>query len=205
MTCGGPGCTTEQALYEKYQIMGHDYDMDVQIDADAPTNNGCYPAGACTSFTTMAPESSLDWTAYDAYVGPALTPGRLFSDGTAMRVFDSPLSTAGSGGWSGGAIPGTTTTITVFRGLAPAGMVQLFGNYASQISKHFAANHIKKGWAIPELIAYDYDETDNDGMGQLGSDPMVYQNISLFNRAINNSNTALSRTWTASTAPIHTF
>ncbi|MGA9958176.1 MAG: glycoside hydrolase domain-containing protein, partial [Acidobacteriaceae bacterium] len=88
MTCGGPGCTTEQALYEKYQIMGHNYDMDVQIDADAPTNSGCYPAGACTSFTTNGTTSSLDWADYDAYVGPALTPGRLFSDGTAMRVFD---------------------------------------------------------------------------------------------------------------------
>ncbi len=206
MTCGGPGCTTEQALYEKYQIMGHNYDMDVQIDADAPTNNGCYPTGSCTSFTTDGTKSSLDWTAYDAYVGPALTPGRLFSDGTAMRVFDSPLSTAGSGGWSGGGYSWYDNNYDGFSGgLAPAGMVQLFGNYANQISKHFAANHIKKGWATTELIAYDYDETDNDGMGQLGSDPMVYQNIALFNRAINNSNTALSRTWSASTAPIHTF
>ncbi|MFZ1943757.1 MAG: hypothetical protein WAU43_09075 [Acidobacteriaceae bacterium] len=206
MTCGGPGCTTEQALYEKYQIMGHNYDMDVQIDADAPTNSGCYPAGACTSFTTNGTTSSLDWADYDAYVGPALTPGRLFSDGTAMRVFDSPLSTAGSGGWSGGGYSWYDNNYDGYSGgLAPAGMIQLFGNYATQVSKHFARNHITKGWAIPELIAYDYDETDNDGMGQLGSDPTVYQNISLFNRAINNSNTALSRTWTASTAPIHTF
>jgi hypothetical protein len=206
MTCGGPGCTTEQALYEKYQIMGHDYDMDVQIDADTPTNNGCYPTGACTSFTTDGKKSSLDWTAYDAYVGPALTPGRLFSDGTAMRVFDSPLSTAGSGGWSGGGYSWYDNNYDGYSGgLAPAGMIQLFGNYATQVSQHFAANHERRGWTIPELIAYDYDETDNDGGGQLGSDPTVYQNISLFNQAINNSNSALSRNWRASTAPIHTF
>jgi hypothetical protein len=206
MTCGGPGCTTEQALYEKYQVMGHNYDMDVQIDADAPSNGGCYPTSGCTSFTTNGSTSSLSWTAYDAYVGPALTPGGLFSDGTAMRVFDSPLSTAGSGGWSGGGYSWYDNESEGYSGsLAPSGMIQLFGNYATQISQHFAANHTSQGWAIPELIAYDYDETDNYGKGKLGYDPQVYQNISLFNAAINNSNTALSSTWLGSTAPIHTF
>ena len=206
MTCGGPGCPTEQALYEKYQVMGHNYDVDVQIDADTPTNSGCYPSAGCTSFTTDGTTTSLNWTAFDAYVGPALTPGGLFSDGTAMRVFDSPLSTAGSGGWSGGGYSWYDNNWEGFSGgLAPSGMIQLFGNYATQISQHFAANHADHGWVLPELIAYDYDETDNDGKGQLGSDPQVYQNISLFNQAINSSNTALSSTWAASTAPIHTF
>jgi hypothetical protein len=206
MTCGGPGCATEQALYEKYQVMGHNYDMDVQIDADAPTNSGCYPSSGCTSFTTNGTNSTLDWTAYDAYVGPALTPGSLFHDGTAMRVFDSPLSTAGSGAWKGGGYSWYDNSYEGYSGsLAPSGLIELFGNYATQTSQHFAANHVRKGWALPELISYDYDETDNDGNGQLGADPQVYQNISLFNAAINNSNTALSPTWAASTAPIHTF
>ena len=209
MTCGGPGCTTEQALYEQYQIMGHNYDMDVQMDgADTPAISGCYPSESCTSFTTNGTISAIDWTEYDAYVGPALTPGRLFSDGTAMRVFDSPLSTGGAGAWSGsdwGYSWYDNNWEGFSGGLAPSGLVKLFGNYAKQISQHFAANHANKGWALPELIAYDYDETDNDGMGELGSDPLVYQNISLFNRAINQSNTALSSTWTASTAPIRSF
>jgi hypothetical protein len=100
LSCGGIGCTPEATLLQKYQIMGHNYDMDVQIDGQGPAQNACYPSyGSCTSFTTDGTTSGLDWTAYDAYVGPALTPGGLFSDGTYMRVFDSPLSTAGGGAW----------------------------------------------------------------------------------------------------------
>ena len=211
MTCGGPGCATELSLYEKYQIMGHNYYMDVQMDADSPTINGCYPTtGGCTSFTTNGTTSSLDWTNYDAYEGPALTPGGLFADGTAMRVFDTPLSSAGSGAWPGGTGNyGYTWYDNEADGysgsLVPSGLTQLYGNLATQTSQHFAANHTSKSWVIPELIAYDYDETANDGKGKLGYDPQVYQNISRFNAAVNNSNTALSSTWAASTAPIHTF
>ncbi len=210
MTCGGPGCATELALYEKYQVMGHNYYMDVQMDADVPTINGCYPSSACTSFTTDGTTSSIDWTAYDAYEGPALTPGGLFADGTAMRVFDSPLSTAGSGAWPGGTgkwgYSWYDNESDGYSGsLVPSGLTQLYGNLAKQTSQHFAANHTSKSWTLPELIAYDYDETANYGKGKLGYDPQVYQNISLFNAAINNSNTSLSSTWAASTAPIHTF
>ena len=210
MTCGGPGCATELALYEKYQVMGHNYDMDVQIDGDSPSIGTCYPSTGCTSFTTDGTTSSIDWTAYDAYEGPALTPGGLFADGTAMRVFDSPLSTQGSGGWPGGTgrygYSWYDNESDGYSGsLLPSGLAQLYGNLATQTSQHFSANHASKGWAIPELIAYDYDETDNAGKGQVGYDQQVYQNISLFNAAINNSNTALSSTWAASTAPIHTF
>jgi hypothetical protein len=211
MTCGGPGCSTELALYEKYQVMGHNYFMDVQMDGDQPTINGCYPSsGGCTTFTSDGTTSSIDWTAYDAYEGPALTPGALFTDGTAMRVFDTPLSTQGSGGWPGGTgkygYSWYDNESDGYSGsLVPSGLTQLFGNLATQTSQHFAANHASKGWAIPELIVYDYDETDNDGKGQVGYDPQIYQNISLFNAAINNSNSALSSTWAASTAPIHTF
>ncbi len=211
MTCGGPGCTTEQELLQKYQIMGHNYDMDVQIDGLGPSNSGTYPAagGTGTSFTVSGPgsASTIDWAAYDAYVGPALTPGGLFADGTYMRVFDSPLSTAGAGAWTCcgyawhndnyyGNVPGT---------LPPAGLLQLYGNYATQISQHFAYNHANKGWGLPELISYTYDETYNTHGGQLGHTPLIYQNISLFNEAMNSSNSALSSTWAASTSPIHNF
>ncbi len=39
---GGPGDAQEQALYQKYLVMGHNYDIDVQIDVDGPANSGCY-------------------------------------------------------------------------------------------------------------------------------------------------------------------
>lgn len=206
MACGGPGCSTEQALYQKYQIMGHDYDLDVQMDVDKPSNSGCYPAGTdtCTSFTTDGKTSSLDWSAYDEYVAPALTPGGLFSDGTYMRVFDSPLSTAGAGAWVRGG-----WTWTEQNGNAPAppaGLMQLVQNYATQISQHFAYNHAHKGWGQPELISYTFDETYNYfRTNALGGNPLIYQIISSFNQAINASNNALSSKWNPSTAPIHNF
>ena len=204
---GGPGDAQEQALYQKYLVMGHNYDIDVQIDVDGPANGGCYgPSGSqgCTSFTTDGTTSSLDWTAYDAYVGPALTPGGLFSDGTNMRTFDSPLSTAGGGAWhccgwqwteqNGGA------------SVPPDGMLQLVNNYASQISQHFAANHLSKGWGVPELISYTFDETYNFYHSKdIGGNERIYEIISAFNAAINSSNSALSATWDPSTFPVRTF
>ncbi|MDQ2832575.1 MAG: DUF6067 family protein [Acidobacteriota bacterium] len=205
MTCGGPGCTTEQALLGKYQIMGHAYDLDVQMDADGPAQNGCYPSyGSCTSFTTNGTASALDWTAYDAYVGPALTPGGLFSDGTAMRVFDSPLSTAGGGAWVRGGWNWTEQNGNA--PVPPAGLMQLVGNFATQISQHFAYNHANKGWGSPELISYTFDETYNGGHSKdIGGNPLIYQIISSYNQAINSSNSALSATWDPSTFPVHNF
>ncbi len=205
MTCGGPGCTTEQALLAKYQIMGHAYDMDVQMDVDKPSNSGCYPTyGACTSFTTNGTLSSLDWTAYDAYVGPALTPGGLFSDGTYMRVFDSPLSTAGGGAWVKGGWSWTEQNGNA--PVPPAGLMQLVTNYSTQISQHFAANHKTKGWGLPELISYTFDETYNLYHSKdIGGNPLIYQIISSYNQAINSSNSALSAKWDPSTAPIRNF
>jgi hypothetical protein len=204
---GGPGDPQEQALYQKYQVMGHDYDIDVQADADGPANNGCYgPSGSqgCTSFTTDGTTSSLDWTAYDAYVGPALTPGGLFADGTSMRTFDSPLSTAGGGAWhccgwqwseqNGGApVP-------------PAGLMSLVTDYATQISQHFALNHATKGWGVPELLSYTFDETYNLYHSKdIGGNPLMYAIISSYNQAINSSNSALSPTWNPLTFPVRTF
>ncbi len=205
MTCGGPGCTTEQALLGKYQIMGHAYDMDVQIDVDGPAANALYPGyGNATSFTTDGTTSSLDWTAYDAYVGPALTPGGLFSDGTAMRVFDSPLSTAGGGAWVAGGWNWTEQNGNA--PVPPAGLMQLVTNYSTQISQHFASNHTTKGWGQPELISYTFDETYNYGHSKdIGGNPLIYQIISSYNEAINSSDSALSATWDPSTAPIHNF
>ncbi len=210
LTCGGPGCATGQALMAKYQIMGHAYDIDVQDEGYAgsglsPTNNGCYPSwGSCTSFTTDGHTSSINWAAYDAYVGPSLTPGGLFSDGTAERVLDSPLSTEGAGAWVGGGWNWTDQNGNA--PVPPAGLMQLVTNYATQISQHFAANHTSKGWVVPDLISYTFDETYNNGHGKdLGGNPLIYQIISSYNEAINSSNSALSSTWAASTAPIHNF
>lgn len=206
MTCGGPGCATEQALYEKYQIMGHHYDLDVQMDVDKPSYSACYPAGTntCTSFTTDGKTSSLNWAAYDAYVGPALTPGGLFRDGTYMRVFDSPLSTAGCCAWVKGGW--TWTEQNGNAPVPPAGLMQLVQNYATQISQHFAYNHAHEGWGQPELISYTFDETYNYyRTSALGGNPLIYQIVSSYNQAINASNTALSPKWDARTAPIHNF
>jgi hypothetical protein len=209
MTCGGPGCTTEQALFQKYQIMGHNYDIDVQMDGIGPSHSGTYPtaSGTGTSFTVSGPgsASTINWTAYDAYVGPALTPGGLFADGTSMRVFNSPLSTPGGGGawvccgWN-------WTDQAANTPLPPAGLLQLAGNYATQISQHFASNHTTKGWGQPELISYTFDETYNQyHVKDIGGSPLIYQVVSAYNEAINSSNSALSPTWAASTSPIHTF
>ena len=205
MSCGGPGCATEQALLAKYQVMGHNYDMDVQIDVDGPASSGCYPSyGSCTSFTTNGTTSSLDWTAYDAYVGPALTPGGLFSDGTNMRVFDSPLSTAGAGAWVSGGWNWTEQNGGA--PVPPAGLMSLVNNYSTQISQHFATNHTTKGWGLPELISYTFDETYNYYHAKdIGGNPLIYQIISSYNQAINSSNSALSATWNPATAPIHNF
>jgi hypothetical protein len=207
MPYGGPGDSQEQALYQKYQVMGHNYDIDLQVDVDGPANSGCYgPTGSqgCISFTTNGTTTSLDWTAYDAYVGPALTPGGLFSDGTSMRTFDSPLSTAGGGAWvccgwqwteqNGGApVP-------------PAGLMQLVTDYSTQISQHFASNHATKGWGVPELISYTFDETYNLYHSKdIGGNVLMYAIISSYNQAINSANSALSATWNPLTFPVRTF
>jgi hypothetical protein len=219
LTCDGPGCATGLALFQKYQIMGHNYDVDVQnegysLSPISPSISGCYPSGGCTSYTTNGTTSSIDWTAYDAYEGPALTPGGLFSDGTAMRVIDSPLSSGtGAGAWTGGGYSWYENEGGGYTGgPPPAGMLQLENNYAMQISQHFAANHTSKGWSLPELLSYQYDETDNAGHAQLGTDVKIYQNISLINQAINCANSGLPYnctgslgTWNPSAMPIHTF
>jgi Chitobiase/beta-hexosaminidase C-terminal domain/IPT/TIG domain/Domain of unknown function (DUF4091)/Family of unknown function (DUF6067) len=198
-------CSTEQALFQKYQIMGHNYDVDVQVDGSGPAINNDYPAyGSATSFTTDGTTSSIDWTGYDAAVGPALTPGGLFSDGTYMRVLDSPLSTAGGGAWRGGGWNWTEQSGGA--PVPPAGLMQLVTNYATQISQHFSSNHTTKGWGLPELISYTFDETYNYYHAKdIGGNPLMYQIISSYNQAINSSNSALSATWNPSTAPIRNF
>ena len=206
MPWGGPGGPVgEQALYQKYQVMAHNYDIDLQIDVDGPANSGCYPSwGSCTSFTTDGTTSSIDWTGYDAYVGPALTPGGLFSDGTSMRTFDSPLSTAGGGAW--GCCGWAWTEQNGGASVPPAGMLQLVNNYATQISQHFAANHQSKGWGMPELISYTFDETYNMYHSKdIGGNERIYEIISAFNQAINSSNSTQSATWDPTTFPVRTF
>ncbi|MGA2632668.1 MAG: glycoside hydrolase domain-containing protein [Terracidiphilus sp.] len=203
---GGEGITgSDIPLFQKYQVMAHNYDIDAQYDPLNVTINGAYPSTNPTSLTTDGTTSSIDWTNYDLYAGPALTPGALFSDGTAMRVFDGPMANGGAGAWVYG-YPNWNMYNDVNQGaLMPAGLVALTQNFATQISQHFSSNHTTKGWVIPDLMSYTFDEEYNDPYGhsyQLPDQPLVYQIMSQVMQAINASNSSLSPTWDASTAPI---
>ncbi len=193
---------TDVPIFQKYQVMAHNYDIDTQFDPIAPTVNGAYPATNPTSFTTNGTTSSIDWTAYDALFGASLTPGGLFADGTAMRVLDSPIANGGAGAWTYPAGYSWCMYNCADAPLMPAGLVSLTQNYATQISQHFSANHTSKSWAIPDLLTYTFDENYNVHSYQLGDQPLVYQIISQVDQAINASNSSLSATWAASTAPI---
>ena len=207
-TCYGANtnCTQEQAGFYKYAIMGHDYDLDVQLDGVTPAIGTVYPAwGAGTSFTVSGPgsASTIDWTAYDEFVGPMLTPGGLFKDGTYMRVFDSPLSTVGGGAWVSG---GWKWSEQVGGApVPPDGLMQLVRDYSTQISQHFSSNHTSKRWGLPELISYTFDETNSYHYKDIFGNPLMYRIVSAYNQAINSSNSALSATWNPSTMPIHNF
>ena len=196
---------TDVPIFQKYQIMAHNYDIDTQFDPIAPTINGAYPATNPTSFTTNGTTSTIDWTAYDALFGPSLTPGGLFADGTAMRVLDSPIANGGAGAWTYPAGYSWCMYNCANAPLMPAGLVSLTQNYATQISQHFSANHTSKSWAIPDLFTYTFDENYWIHSYQLGDQPLIYQIISQVDQAINASNSSLSATWAASTAPIRIF
>jgi hypothetical protein len=84
----------------------------------------------------------------------------------------------------------------------PAGLVSLTQNYATQTSQHFSSNHTSKNWAIPDLMSYTFDENYNNHSYQLGDQPLMYQIMSQVMQAINASNSSLSSTWAASTAPM---
>jgi len=217
LPCDGPGCSQGQALFQKYQIMAHDYDFDTFSDIYQPSIGGAYPSTNPTSFTVSGPgsASTINWSAWDAYYGPALTPGGLFADGTSLRVFDTPLGTGGNGplywcgscdnnefmlwGWSDFANPGAAAQYS-------SDWLQLYQNYSEQISQHFTQNQLPissggKGWGQPDLFAYTWDETYD----WLYDSNYVYQDIAQTNQSINDANSALSPTWAASTNPIHTF
>ena len=203
---GGEGVSgSDIPLFQKYQVMAHNYDIDAQYDPFTTTINGAYPSTNPTSLTTDGTTSSIDWTVYDSYFGPSLTPGGLFSDGTAMRVLDGPMANGGAGAWVYG-YPNWNMYNDVNQGaLMPAGLVSLTQNFATQISRHFSSNHTTKGWVIPDLMTYTFDEEYNDPYGhtyQLPYQPHVYQIMSQVMQAINASNSSLSPTWDASTAPI---
>jgi len=192
-------------LFQKYQVMAHNYDIDTQFDPFAPSNSGAYPATNPTSFTTNGTTSSITWTTYDSYFGPSLTPGGLFSDGTAMRVLDTPIANGGAGAWTYGAGYSWCMYNCADAPLMPAGLVSLTQNYATQISQHFSSNHTSKSWVIPDLMSYTFDEeynpVGNNGY-QLNHQPLIYQIMSQVMQALNASNSSLSSTWAASTAPI---
>ncbi len=121
-----------------------------------------------------------------------------------MRTFDSPLSMAAV--VRGIAVAGSGRNKTEAPPFRRHGMLQLVNNYASQISQHFAANHLSKGWGVPELISYTFDEAYNFYHSKdIGGDERIYEIISAFNAAINSSNSALSATWDPSTFPVRTF
>ena len=55
---------TDIPIFQKYQVMAHNYDIDAQFDPlIAPTINGAYPSTNPTSFTPNGTTSSIDWTA----------------------------------------------------------------------------------------------------------------------------------------------
>ena len=189
-------------LFQKYQVMAHNYDIDTQFDPFAPSISGAYPSTNPTSFTTNGTTSSITWTTYDSYFGPSLTPGGLFSDGTAMRVLDGPIANGGAGAWTYGAGYSWCMYNCADAPLMPAGLVALTQNYATQTSQHFSTNHTSKNWAIPDLMSYTFDENYNNHSYQLGDQPLMYQIMSQVMQAINASNSSLSSTWAASTAPM---
>jgi len=189
-------------LFQKYQVMAHNYDIDTQFDPFAPSISGAYPATNPTSFTTNGTTSTINWTTYDSYFGASLTPGGLFSDGTAMRVLDTPIANGGAGAWTYPAGYSWCMYNCADAPLMPAGLVSLTQNYATQISQHFSSNHTSKSWAIPDLMSYTFDENYNVHSYQLGDQPLMYQIMSQVMQALNASNSSLSSTWAASTAPI---
>jgi hypothetical protein len=195
---------SDVSLFQKYQVMAHNYDVDTQYDPYGPSISGAYPATNPTSFTVSGGNSAstIDWTAYDAQFGASLTPGGLFADGTSMRVFDTPIANGGAGAWTYPAGYSWCMYNCANAPLMPAGLVSLTQNYATQISQHFSSNHTTKGWAIPDLMSYTFDENYNNHSYQLGDQPLMYQIMSQVMQALNASNSSLSPTWAASTAPI---
>ena len=234
------GSPTEITLLQRYQVMAHNYDLDTWFDA-VPTlttpllsSTAGYPSTDPTSFTTSTPSgpgatgttSTINWTAYDAEDGPALTPGGLFSDGTSMRVFDTPFTggPAGHNGvWTWG--QGYNWTWGAGDGLPPAGLLQLYENYSEQISMHFtacqtsptvAACGTTKPWGHPELIAYTWDQPYDQVVGANGGGTILaFQDVALFEQAMNQANAALTQAaapsgttttfWNSAINPIRSF
>ncbi len=214
----GPSCSADQAMMWKYQIMAHAYDFDTYEDGYTPLNGSTasYPSTSPTSFTTSAPTgpgsigttSTINWTAWDAYYGPAFTlggpsAGGLFADGTAIRVFDSPAGTGGNCPWTWSSYSWSCGTNT----LPPTGLLQLYTNFSEQISQHFSYNQANKGWGQPELLAYTFDEPYWGGTPASlnNGDTEVFAQIAQFNQALNSANTALSPTMASNTNPVRNF
>jgi Chitobiase/beta-hexosaminidase C-terminal domain/IPT/TIG domain/Family of unknown function (DUF6067) len=191
-------------LFQQYQVMAHNYDVDTQFDPFAPAISGAYPSTNPTTFTVSggSSASTIDWTTYDSYFNASLTPGSLFADGTAMRVLDTPIANGGAGAWTYPAGYSWCMYNCADAPLMPAGLVSLTQNYATQISQHFSSNHTSKSWAIPDLMSYTFDENYNNHSYQLGDQPLMYQIMSQVMQALNASNSSLSPTWAANTAPI---
>ncbi len=219
-------CPYQDRFMWEYQLMGHDYDFDTFIDNYAePWISGSYPSTNPTSFTTGPPNgpgclpsngctSTIDWNQswanWDAYYGPSMTPGGLFADGTNVRVFDTPVGTGGNGVPNLGQYP--YDPLNPPNTLPPPTLLQLYQNYAEQISQHFtlcqtsptvATCGTTKPWGHPELIAYDDDEPY--AAGGLATSNDLYNVIAQYFQALNQGNTALSPTWDAKTNPIHSF
>ncbi len=230
------GTSAEVTLLQRYQVMAHNYSLDTWFDA-VPTlttpllsSTAGYPSTDPTSFTTGAPTgpgatgttSTINWTAYDAENGPALTPGGLFSDGTSMRVFDTPFTGGpanNNGAWTWG--QGYNWMWGQGDGLPPAGLLQLYENYSEQISMHFtacqtsptvAACGTTTPWGHPELIAYTWDQPyDQVVSGTI----LAFQDVALFEQAMNQANAALTQAaappgttttfWNSATNPIRSF
>lgn len=152
------GSAAELAPFQKYQVWRTTMPSIPQFDGAFPDTagldiigNGGYIAGTNPiSFTTGPPTgpgatgttSTINWSTFDEFNGPALTPGGLFRDGTAMRVFD-----VGNGDNQSWNFNGDWSNDTFSSGNnPPAALMQLWQNFTEQVSQHFTSNQSNKVW-----------------------------------------------------------
>ncbi len=177
----------------EYMTMAHNYDFDTQVDGLGPSLTpaavGTTGDGSPGNPPYATAITSIDWTNYDALNGPALTPGGLFQDGTALRVIDAPFSGGGGpfndGFYEHGPLAWNNYEYT-YNTPPPPGLLQLFTSYSTLISQHFTSNQQQSAsWSRnTEIIAYTFDETYD----KLGSVSNLNSYIEQYAQALNSAN-----------------
>ncbi len=165
--CYGYACTTQSihAMAQKYQLMGHYYDLDINLDDSVNFN--------CNS------PALTDFSEWNALNGPSLTKGGLFPDGTALNVINSPITEE----WNGcGSLPGGGYWNASQGTLPPAGDMTGLMQFTQQISEDFGSN----GWNNTEILAYPWDEP-------FGKHP--FNVVSAYQQAVNMANASSAINW----------